>query len=467
MTDTSITRLHYFEKQFLRTQDFVDEQAYHVAMRRRHNIAHHVWGIVRGLEIVVSEDGAISVQPGLAVDGFGRELVLPRAQGLRAEAFDDYGSETLDVWLAYSRLSPDAAPPGWAGCGPPGAGAFYRWHEMPVIRLERPNASYPDRRRPQAVPDGDLSFSPARTPPDDPREDWPVFLGQITRDRTDPAKPVFTADGSDRPYAGLVGEAVSAPSGKTFVQIGSEKKQDDVRFAVTIPEAESANDRGPRLAIDKDGVLTLRGDTTVHGDLTVAGGALEFEPGTAAAASPAPWKIYHAEDASDGTHELRVEIDDGGTGTNQFVIGAFNPDENKFQECLIVDDSGVVTVKGDLTLEGLLIPNHPDPQVRWDIVQAMLTEEAKAFIAAGFLSGIGGASAVLSNVFRSPFGATSAMDSGRQGAQASISADLMMRRVAASLTDPNKLLEFASLLRDTHRDVAVRLREALGGMGGP
>ena len=467
MIDAGITRLHYFEKQFLRTQDFVDEQAYHVAMRRRHNIAQHVWGIVRGLEIIVSDDGAISVQPGLAVDGFGRELVLPRAQGLRAEAFDDSGSDTLDVWLAYSRLSPDAAPAGWVGCGPPGANAFYRWQEVPVIRLERPNASYPDRRRPQAVPDGDLSFSAARTPPDDPREDWPVFLGQITRDRTDPKKTVFSADGSDRPYAGLVGEAIHAPSGKTTVQIGSEKKQDDNRFAVTIPEAETATDRGPRLAIDKHGDLTLRGDATVYGDLTMAGGALEFEPGTAAAASPAPWKIYHSEDASDGTHELRVEIDDGGTGSNQFVVGAFNPDEKKFQECLIVDDSGVVTVKGDLTIEGLLIPNHPDPDVRWDIVEAMLTDEAKAFIAAGFLSGIGGASAVLSNVFRNPFGGIPAAQVGGPGAQASMNAELMMRRVAASLTDPDKLLEFASHLRGTHRDVAIRLREALAGLSGP
>jgi hypothetical protein len=392
--------------------------------------------------------------------------VLPRAHGLRAEAFDDYGSDTLDVWLAYSRLSPDPAPPGWAGCGRPGGEAFYRWHEMPVIRLERPNASYPDRRRPQAVPDGDLSFSAARTPPDDPREDWPVFLGQITRDRTDPAKPVFSADGSNRPYAGLVGEAVLAPSGKTIVQIGSEKKQDNVRFAVTIPEAETATDRGPRLAIDKGGDLTLRGDATVHGDLTMSGGALEFEPGTAAVASPSPWKIYHSEDASDGTHELRVEIEDGGTGITQFVVGAFNPDEKKFQECLVVDDSGVVTVKGDLTLEGLLIPNHPDPEVQWDIVKAMLTDEAKAFIAGGFLSGIGGASAVLSNVFRSPSGAIPMMQ-GRKGGQPSMDAELLMRRVAASLTDPNKLLEFASHLRDAHRNVAIRLREALGGLGGP
>ena len=41
MTDAT-SRVHYFEEQFLRTQDYVDEQAYHVAARRRHNIAHNV-----------------------------------------------------------------------------------------------------------------------------------------------------------------------------------------------------------------------------------------------------------------------------------------------------------------------------------------------------------------------------------------------------------------------------------------
>src|SRR5918996_2171724 len=114
MSDAT-ARVHYFEDQFLRTQDFVDEQAYHVASRRRHNIAHHVWGIVVGLELVV-EEGAVFLQPGLAVDGLGRELVVTNRRRLPQDAFADRGSDTLEVWLEDDRASADISPEGDAGC---------------------------------------------------------------------------------------------------------------------------------------------------------------------------------------------------------------------------------------------------------------------------------------------------------------------------------------------------------------
>lgn len=44
-----VTRVHYREGQILRTADLRDEQAYRIQMRCRHNLAHHGWGIVQGL----------------------------------------------------------------------------------------------------------------------------------------------------------------------------------------------------------------------------------------------------------------------------------------------------------------------------------------------------------------------------------------------------------------------------------
>ena len=111
----SRSRVHYFDDQFLRTQDFSDEQEYHVAAHRRHNIAHHVWGIVVGLELVV-EEGAAFLEPGVGVDGFGRELVVANRRKLPAGAFDDKGSDELEVWLEYDRQSGEVAPEGYAGC---------------------------------------------------------------------------------------------------------------------------------------------------------------------------------------------------------------------------------------------------------------------------------------------------------------------------------------------------------------
>jgi hypothetical protein len=72
----SIKRLNYFTHQFLREQDFKDEQAYHLEMRRRHNQLLHGWGVVTGLEVQKKGEREITISHGMAIDKEGRELVL-------------------------------------------------------------------------------------------------------------------------------------------------------------------------------------------------------------------------------------------------------------------------------------------------------------------------------------------------------------------------------------------------------
>jgi hypothetical protein len=102
MSNDRVVRVHYFPQQFLRTEDFTEEQAYHLRMRRRHNIAHHTWGIVHGLELRAEEDG-LFVLPGLAVDGYGRELILAERRRLLEEEFTQRNTDELWVWLQYGR----------------------------------------------------------------------------------------------------------------------------------------------------------------------------------------------------------------------------------------------------------------------------------------------------------------------------------------------------------------------------
>jgi hypothetical protein len=72
----SVKRLNYFTHQFLREQDFKDEQHYHVEMRRRHNRLFHSWGVAEGLEVQRKGEREITITPGSAIDGEGREIVL-------------------------------------------------------------------------------------------------------------------------------------------------------------------------------------------------------------------------------------------------------------------------------------------------------------------------------------------------------------------------------------------------------
>lgn len=387
MSDNSISRTHYFEGQFLRTQDFVDEQAYHVAMRRRHNISHHTWGIVSGLELVL-EEGNFFVQPGLAVDGYGRELILPQKKPLSSSAFIDKGSNELDVWLTYGLTSSDEAPSGYAGCGNGNSNgaSFYRWQETANVLLAKP-ADSPDRRLPQDIALSDRDFNATRTPPDGPESSWPVFLGQIIKDPANQQEPLAVRS-DDRPYVGLVGESITAPSGRARVQVGSELANDPNRFAVFTRDDNAPQPRNwlPRFEIDVDGEVTVRGDASVEGNLVIAGGAVEFEATNAVDNRAYPWTIYRTADGT--TNQLRIEMAAAaGLQKSEVVIGAWfkGPDatgqeKEMFHPCLTIRDDCSVEVGGNLVVKGTITADK--------VIEGQLSVAASNFAASALASGI-------------------------------------------------------------------------------
>src|SRR5580658_4109921 len=133
----TIERLNYFDRQYLRVEDFADEQSYQIAMRRRHNISHHTWGIVEGLEPQFAE-GSLFVTQGLAIDGFGRELVLEKLQTLPVQAFGDFFTDELEIWMNYATTTTTPPPKGYADSETNGHGQFYRVLERPWVLLTKP-----------------------------------------------------------------------------------------------------------------------------------------------------------------------------------------------------------------------------------------------------------------------------------------------------------------------------------------
>ena len=102
----SIKRLNYFTHQFLREQDFEVEQAYHVAMRRLHNRSLHGWGVVEGLEVRKKSEREITIEPGIAIDGQGQEIVLT-APVVRDLSSFDRNSHTY-ITIAYEETWDEA-----------------------------------------------------------------------------------------------------------------------------------------------------------------------------------------------------------------------------------------------------------------------------------------------------------------------------------------------------------------------
>jgi hypothetical protein len=348
MSAEATARVQYFSHQYLRTQDFVAEQAYHLAMRRRHNIGQHIWGIVTGLELV-SDASGLYVRPGFAIDGYGRELILPDRVPIGGQVFLDKGA-VLDVALVYNLQDSDPVTPGNGACGDE-ARDYYRAREQPHLSLAPTEGQDADRRHPAEVAEGDRDFGPHRTPYDDPRRLWPVFLGTITSDLQ--PTPSYTLHQTNRPYAGLRGEAIIAPSGKARLQLGAEDDSDQRRFAV------SAGTPGqPLLEVTRLGRLSVRGDARVAGDLTLVNGAVEFQVGAATADPPVtghPWRIYGVRTPDPATpnaflFDLRIELGGQG-GASELTVGSFSEEDKAFRPVLTVADQ-VVTVDGSLVVKG-------------------------------------------------------------------------------------------------------------------
>ena len=123
-------RLRYFDGQFLREQDFIAEQQYHLDRERRLARVAHTAGVVEGLEVTaVPNAPKVTVAAGTALDGHGRLLVRVAAGDPLdlTTLVDRDGAVPVLVTLAYDAVEADA----------PQGGASPRWREVPDVAAFR------------------------------------------------------------------------------------------------------------------------------------------------------------------------------------------------------------------------------------------------------------------------------------------------------------------------------------------
>ena len=129
-----LKRLRYFNGQVLTAADLRDEQEYLLARLRRRNRFMRGWGIVTGLTVKIDGGTTVVVQPGLAVDCAGNELVVETEARLpvTAECARQY------VALRYVEIETDETPVAQ------GTVEFSRIRESVVVELldSNPNANH-------------------------------------------------------------------------------------------------------------------------------------------------------------------------------------------------------------------------------------------------------------------------------------------------------------------------------------
>ena len=398
-------RVRYRERQILRVSDLNDEQAYLIAARRRHDVSHHRWGVVSGLRLrVVSAD--VEVSPGVAVDGFGRMLIVSSPLVASLTAIGLPSVTRLAVWLEYDRVAGAKTGSGHEDC----TRRSSRSSEQPKVLLsvlETGETVDPV----QLIDPADLEFQPFADPPDDPGRRWPVLLGVLERPANSNA--AFTVNESDRPQAGLVGEQVLAASGRARLQVGAEIGADPNRFVVAI--RDDAGALVDRLIIDRNGHTRIRPATRAivmqHGvaiarpatprtlairalGLTGCGAAFDdqahedrwgiaFKAVRETPKVARPWTIYRTRVLPEGTpptgptlEQLRFEIghpgEKGDPSRYRLVVG-HRDDTGAFQKSLTIEANGNVTVHKHLNVTGRIKPspigvNVADPRFQIELL---------------------------------------------------------------------------------------------------
>lgn len=292
--ETGVIQLaRYVEREPLTAADLSAEQSARLTQRWLHQTAEHDWGIVVGLALDPDQRG-VTVQPGVAVDGYGRELVLGEPLRLEWDGWkDETGKEVnlftllgslsghnnndvlgADLWLLWDRR-PDY--PHIPGRHPSGPGHNSRWLEIPRLRV----LAAPPKSDPNAAVD-QPALDP-RTPPgtdakaqtllpgdvtDNPALEWPVYLGRVMQGVQAPPNNQYAVDASiPRPYAQLRGETITAASRLAQMQLSSGPGRS--RFVVALPDAAASEQGIPfgaePLAINEPGELVTRGETHLYG----------------------------------------------------------------------------------------------------------------------------------------------------------------------------------------------------------
>jgi hypothetical protein len=256
---TDIERLNYYEGEYLGAVDFAAEQQYHRNMRQRHNLGQHTWGIISGLGLAVAPNGGTSggfatadvyLQPGMAVDGFGREIVVLGQAALTETMFAAFYDPTaganpvwISVWIGYQQALLQSSTDACASANV--SGSYGRVEETytltattsgsppindaivvdgaqtapPASSNTTPTTPLPDPP-PVTLPfDDSVPFQEFST--DDSSLSWWILLGRVF---WDPHNQIFLQSNADpvlaaaainagREYAGNVSAALYVPGG--------------------------------------------------------------------------------------------------------------------------------------------------------------------------------------------------------------------------------------------------------------
>lgn len=110
-----LCRNRYFTGKFMDAEDFATDPDYLLGRHRLHNRLLHAWGVVYGLEVVEHPNEEcrsrwVAVEPGLAVDQAGREVVVTERQAVEVVPEDQDAAGAFVLFVRYGEEEVEPVP---------------------------------------------------------------------------------------------------------------------------------------------------------------------------------------------------------------------------------------------------------------------------------------------------------------------------------------------------------------------
>jgi hypothetical protein len=276
-----LERAVFFDGQYITADDLtviVDHDQQHAG---RHSRLLHDWGIADGLILTKKTSGStsyIEVQPGLAIDGTGREVIVPSPTRLSEASFRQVNGASTQPGASYPvflrgrdvpAAQPAAAP---AACGTNGQPT--RVDETFEIFFGHIGDASLDQPAP------DITAGPG---PDGPVP-WNILLGFVQWDGQHFTDTSPTADGVSLTFVGVRADSVAAEGGMLELRPDRTRQAGKIALSLggtppvmTFGVYTSDGSVDPRLTVDAAGNVTATG--TVKGAL--APGQVRVQSGVA------------------------------------------------------------------------------------------------------------------------------------------------------------------------------------------
>jgi len=230
----SAARVYYRERQRLVTADLRDEQEYLLAIAGRHHLAPHQWGVVRGLRILRSIAGGFMLTPGVAIDGYGREILVGDSVALGSPDLNACQAVVLYYCEFDAQVWPDR-----------------KCEDIPAPRIAQRFVwglldEFQARDDDQPIEAARAAGRFIGSAP------WPVLVGRIGEaclPAEDERAADLPVDYSSTRYVRHRAAVVKSPTGRARVQLGLSSLMDVYRFLLSTADGTSLV---RRIAIDRD-----------------------------------------------------------------------------------------------------------------------------------------------------------------------------------------------------------------------